>query len=107
MRCRLRMEAHLDCGGKMSWSEDVPVSPEEIYVPEMHVEHEEAPPPSESGVDPAPPFLFVDLYPLDIGPNPPWSVLTDTPGHVGAILKAMEGTGYADKGWLKKNWQAV
>lgn len=57
--------------------------------------------------DPGPPYLFVDLYPLDLGRNPPWSVLVNTPGYVGAIIKAMEGTGYNDGGWFKSNWPAV
>jgi hypothetical protein len=57
--------------------------------------------------DLGPPYLFVDLYPLDLGPNPPWSVLESTSGYVGAIIKAMEGTGYRDGGWFKANWPRV
>jgi hypothetical protein len=59
------------------------------------------------GTIPPPPYLFIDLYPLDLGPKPPWSVPARTPGYVGAILKAMEGTGYNDKGWFKANWAAL
>lgn len=62
---------------------------------------------STHGVDPGPPYLLIDLYPLDLGPNPPWSVPVNTHGYVGAIIKAMEGTGYADRGWFKANWSAV
>jgi hypothetical protein len=57
--------------------------------------------------DPDPPYLLVDLYPLDLGPRPPWEVLARTPGYVGAIIKAMEGTGYRDGGWFAANWPAV
>jgi len=59
------------------------------------------------GADPGPPYLFIDLYPRDLGPNPPWSVPVNIHGYVGAIIKAMEGTGYADGGWFKANWPAV
>jgi GH25 family lysozyme M1 (1,4-beta-N-acetylmuramidase) len=57
--------------------------------------------------DPGPPYLFVDLYPLDLGPKPPWSVVVDTPGFCGAIIKASEGTQYDDRGWFAANWPAV
>lgn len=57
--------------------------------------------------DPGPPYLFVDLYPLDLGKSPPWEVLAGTPGYVGAILKAMDGTRYADGGWFNANWPAL
>lgn len=53
------------------------------------------------------PFLFVDLYPLDLGPKPPWDVLAGTESYVGGIIKAMEGTGYRDRGWFKANWPRV
>jgi Glycosyl hydrolases family 25 len=64
-------------------------------------------PVTADGADPGPPYLFVDLYPLDLGRNPPWSVLVNTQGYVGAIIKAMEGTGYNDGGWFEANWPAV
>jgi len=54
--------------------------------------------------DPGQPYLFVDLYPLDLGPKPPWSVLAKTEHYLGAIIKAMEGTGYRDRGWFQANW---
>ncbi|MGE5202159.1 MAG: GH25 family lysozyme [Acidobacteriota bacterium] len=57
--------------------------------------------------DPGPPYLFVDLYPLDLGPKPPWSVVAATPGFCGAIIKASEGTQYDDRGWFAANWPAV
>ena len=57
--------------------------------------------------DPGQPYLFVDLYPLDLGPRPPWSVVATTHGFCGAIIKASEGTQYNDGGWFKTNWPAV
>ena len=57
--------------------------------------------------DSGPPYLFVDLYSRDLGANPPWSVLPETPGFYGAILKAYEGTQFNDGGWFANNWPAV
>jgi hypothetical protein len=57
--------------------------------------------------DPGKPYLFVDLYPLDVGPHPPWSVVVETSHFVGAIIKAWEGAQYNDHGWFADNWQAV
>jgi len=57
--------------------------------------------------DPGQPYLFVDLYPLDLGPHPPWSVVATTQGFCGAIIKATEGTRYNDSGWFADNWPAV
>ena len=57
--------------------------------------------------DPGQPYLFVDLYPLDLGARPPWSVVAATSGFYGAIIKAMEGTSYNDNGWFADNWPAV
>lgn len=52
------------------------------------------------------PYLFVDVYPLDLGGNPDWNVLVNTPKFYGAILKATQGSKgyYNDRGWFKKNW---
>jgi hypothetical protein len=47
--------------------------------------------------EPGPPYLFVDLYPGDLGPH----------GFYGAIIKAFEGTQYADRGWFADNWPTV
>jgi hypothetical protein len=62
-----------------------------------------------AGTDPGNPYLFVDLYPLDEGPRPPWSVLVNTPHFAGAIIKATQGVSgwYNDRGWFKDNWTAV
>ena len=57
--------------------------------------------------DPGQPYLFVDLYPLDLGAHPAWSVVAATPGFYGAIIKATEGTQYNDGGWFANNWPAV
>ena len=53
------------------------------------------------------PFLFVDLFPNDVGGKPKWDVVAKTPHFNGVILKATEGTGYKDGGWFKKHWPAV
>ena len=60
----------------------------------------------ESVADPGQPYLFVDLYSKDLGPNPPWDVLAATPNYCGAILKAYEGTQFNDGGWFAANWPA-
>lgn len=59
--------------------------------------------------DPGPPYLFVDLYPLDEGPAPPFNVLAQTPGFFGVIIKATQGTRewYNDGGWFTRNWPRV
>jgi hypothetical protein len=52
------------------------------------------------------PYLFVDVYPLDLGGKPDWNILVNTPKFYGAILKATQGSKgyYNDRGWFKKNW---
>lgn len=57
--------------------------------------------------DPQPPFLFVDVYSGDLRGKPNWSVLPQTPGVFGAILKAYEGTSFNDGGWFQRNWLVV
>jgi GH25 family lysozyme M1 (1,4-beta-N-acetylmuramidase) len=55
----------------------------------------------------APPYLFVDLYPLDVGPAPRWSVLAQTPHIAGAIIKATQGTTYPFTSWFTANWSRL
>jgi hypothetical protein len=64
---------------------------------------------SVDSADAKPPFLLVDLYPLDEGPRPPWNVLVNSPLYYGAIIKASQGISswYNDKGWFKTNWPAL
>ncbi|HEX5553853.1 MAG TPA: GH25 family lysozyme [Chitinophagaceae bacterium] len=52
------------------------------------------------------PYLFVDLYSLDLNGNPDWNALSNTDTFYGAILKAAQGSsGYSnDHGWFTKNW---
>jgi GH25 family lysozyme M1 (1,4-beta-N-acetylmuramidase) len=52
----------------------------------------------------SPPYLFVDLYSLDLGPAPRWDILLATPHYTGAILKATEGTSFSAASWFIDNW---
>ena len=66
---------------------------------------------ADAGGDPGPPYLIVDLYSGDdgrlTGGRPNWSVLAQTSGYVGAILKAWDGVSFNDGGWFKRNWPAL
>ena len=64
---------------------------------------------ASAGADPGSPYLLVDLYPGDEGPAPPFEVLVRTPGFVGVIIKATQGTRnwYNDRGWFTRNWPRV
>jgi GH25 family lysozyme M1 (1,4-beta-N-acetylmuramidase) len=51
--------------------------------------------------------LFVDLYPLDLGPTPPWHAVVEAPHFIGAIIKATEGTSYGYTSWFADNWRRL
>lgn len=50
------------------------------------------------------PVLMVDLYWGDLPTPPRWDRLAGTPGYVGAILKATQGTKYRKTSWFVANW---
>ncbi len=53
------------------------------------------------------PFLFVDLYYKDRGITPDFTKLNSDPRFVGVWLKAWQGLGYDDGGFLKANWRKL
>lgn len=61
---------------------------------------------------PDPPYLFVDLYPLDFDnprtehviEDPPWEQLLADDRVRGVILKATDGERWAFGGWLRRNY---
>lgn len=54
--------------------------------------------------DPGGPYLFVDLYPFDLGPMPPWEAAIRNPLIYGAILKATDGVAYSYTAWFHQNF---
>ncbi len=79
------------------------------------------PPPAESATtktvalpDRSGSFIIPDIYPLDVGPNPPFHVLPNlkvTGGHevVGCYIKATEGLGWGavNEAWFQRAWKAL
>lgn len=66
--------------------------------------------------DPGPPYLFVDLYPLDFDnpatpqlEDPPWERALDHPEVFGVILKATDGVSYSDRyvQWFVRNFKRL
>lgn len=53
------------------------------------------------------PFLFVDLFPFDLGEHPPWSEAFKNPHLTGAILKATDGVAYGYTEWFEQNFRVL
>jgi hypothetical protein len=59
-------------------------------------------------------FIIPDVYPLDLGPNPPFHVLPNLVvpgGHevIGCSVKATEATGWGatNEAWFQRSWRAL
>lgn len=66
--------------------------------------------------EPGPPYLFVDLYQLDLDnprtpqiEDPPWEAAFANPNLVGAILKVSQGVSWPKKysDWFERNFRAL
>ncbi len=68
-----------------------------------------------SGLDPdrSGTFIITDIYPLDLGENPPFEVLpgmiVEEKEVVGCVVKASQGTKWAAQyeEWFKRSWQRI
>lgn len=83
-----------------------------VYRDSMSIQLDECLLPGEPG----PPYLFCDLYPLDLDnprtpqiEDPPWSAAFTNPHLCGVILKAAEGVGWSQKyvDWFERNFKAL
>ena len=58
-------------------------------------------------------FLIPDIYPLDLGPNPPFNVLPGLVASgkevVGCVVKASQGVGWgkSNEAWFQRAWQQL
>lgn len=115
-------------GAKSSVQASLPAPTEPTPVqPEPTSTHAEGPPGEPQVTPPAPPatpsgpdpnrrgtFLITDIYPGDLGANPPYHVLPGLKmngGHemIGCIIKASQGLswGAANEAWFKRGWQQI